>query len=194
MSLGCGLPGGRPCETRAKRLEFAWSREAGSGQAFKVRGCGDDIDILFRGNVVMMETGINSAGSNLPFFQCMHVQPGSTDNTFFWLGGCDFRGLEMVQLHGACVPARFDLDPAVRTHASNSRAAWEAHVAPRCGTPPSRTPSLSRNQIQTPSRNLTRSPRQIPSRNQVTRWSRWTSGRSSARTGYAPARTPTCRW
>ena len=78
MSLGCGLPGGRACENRAKRLEFAWSRPTGSGQAFKVRGCGDDIDILFRGNVVMMETGINSAGSNLPFFQCMHVQPGST--------------------------------------------------------------------------------------------------------------------
>jgi hypothetical protein len=129
MSLGCGLPGGRACENREKRLKFAWARPTGSGQAFKVRGCGDDVDILFRNNVVMMETGINSSGSNLPFFQCMRVQPGSTGNTFFWLGGCDFRGYEMTKLHGACVPARFKLDPAVWTHASNSRAAWDGHVA-----------------------------------------------------------------
>ena len=129
MSLGCGLDGGRPCEDRAKRLKFAWARPTGSGQAFKVRGCGDDVDILFQGNVVMMETGINSSGSNQPFFQCMRVQPGSTGNTFFWLGGCDFRGYDMVKLHGACVPARFKLNPAVFTHASNSRSAWNAHVA-----------------------------------------------------------------
>ena len=129
MSLGCGLDDNKPCEDRDKRLKFAWARPGGSGQAFKVRGCGDEIDILFRGNVVMMETGLNTGASNLPFFQCMHVQPGSTDNTFYWLGGCDFRGLEMTTLHGACVPKAFQLDPAVFTRASNDRAAWEAEVA-----------------------------------------------------------------
>ena len=33
-----------------------------------------------------------------------------------------------------------------------------------------------------------------PDPEQATRSSPWTSGRSSARTGYASARTPTCRW
>jgi hypothetical protein len=129
MSLGCGLDDGKPCEDRSKRLQYAWSRPDGSGQAFKVRGCGDDVDILFRGNIVMMETGINTAGANLPIFQCMRVLPGSTGNTFYWLGACNFRGLEMTSLHGACVPKQFQLDPAVWTHASNDRAAWEAEVA-----------------------------------------------------------------
>ncbi|MGH6896379.1 MAG: hypothetical protein ACREJ5_07515 [Geminicoccaceae bacterium] len=129
MSLGCGLDGGKACENRAKRLKFAWARPQGSGQAFKVRGCGADVDLLFRNNVVMIETGVNIGGSNLPFFQCINLLPGSTGNTFFWLGGCNFRGLEMTKLHGACVPARFKLDPAVWSHASNDRAAWAAHVA-----------------------------------------------------------------
>jgi hypothetical protein len=129
MSLGCGLPGGRACENRAKRLKFAWARPTGSGQAFKVRGCGAEVDLLFRNNVVMMESGVNTAGSNLAFFQCLRLLPGSSGNTFFWLGGCNFRGLEMTQLHGACVPAQFKLNPAVFTRASNSRADWNAHVA-----------------------------------------------------------------
>ena len=139
LSLGCGLDDGRPCEDRDKRLKFDWARPRGSGQAFKVAGSGEAIDILFRGNVVAMgaepterdwtEVGINTAGGNLRFFQDLTVLPGSTGNTFYWLGGCDFRGLEMVELHGACVPERFELEPAVWTHASNDRAAWEAEVA-----------------------------------------------------------------
>jgi hypothetical protein len=129
MSLGCGLDGGKACENRAKRLKYAWARPQGSGQAFKSRGCGADVDMLFRNNVVMMETGVNTAASNLPFFQCLRLQPGSTGNTFYWLGGCNFRGLEMTRLHGACVPARFKLDPKVWTKASNSRSAWQAAVA-----------------------------------------------------------------
>ena len=129
MSLGCGLDSGRPCENRSKRLSSAWSRPQGSGQAMKVRGCGNNVDILFRGNSVMMETGLNTGGANLAFFQCMNLLPGSTGNTFYWLGGCSFRGLQMTTLHGACVPAQFRLDPAVWTRASNNRAAWQAEVA-----------------------------------------------------------------
>jgi hypothetical protein len=129
MSLGCGLDGGKACENRAKRLKYAWARPQGSGQAFKSRGCGADVDMLFRNNVVMMETGVNTAASNLVFFQCLRLLPGSTGNTFYWLGGCSFRGLEMTKLHGACVPARFKLDPKVWTKASNSRSAWQAEVA-----------------------------------------------------------------
>lgn len=139
MSLGCGLDDDNPCEDRDKRLKYAWARPIGSGQAFKVRGCGEEIDMLFRGNAVMMgleetpdgwrEVGFNTAGSNLSIFQCMNVLPGSTDNTFYWLGGCDFRGLEMEQVDGACVPKQFKLDPAVWTHVSNDRDAWEAEVA-----------------------------------------------------------------
>ena len=139
MSLGCGLDDGRPCEDRDKRLKFGWARPRGSGQAFKVAGSGQAIEILFQGNVVAMgaepvdgawvEVGINTAPPNLRFFQDLTVLPGSTGNTFYWLGGCDFDGLEMTTLHGACVPARFELDPAVWTRASNDRAAWETEVA-----------------------------------------------------------------
>ena len=140
ISLGCQLDGKKPCEDRAKRLGYAWSRPVGNGQFFKVNGCGADIDILFKGNSVMMgasqaadgswyEVGFNTAGANLSFFQCMNILPGSTGNSFYWLGGCDFKGLKMVQLHGACVPEMFKLDPAIFTLASNSRPEWEARVA-----------------------------------------------------------------
>ena len=139
MSLGCGLDDGRPCEDRDKRLKFGWSRPRGSGQALKLAGCGDFVDVLFRNNVVAMgaelvdgewvELGINTAGANLRFFQCAHVDPASTGNTFYWLGGCTFRGLEMTTLHGACVPKQFALDPDIWTAASNDRDAWLAEVA-----------------------------------------------------------------
>jgi hypothetical protein len=36
-----------------------------------------------------MESGLNTAGSQLPIFQRMRLQPGSTNSTF-WLSGCDF--------------------------------------------------------------------------------------------------------
>jgi hypothetical protein len=38
-----------------------------------------------------MESGLNTAGSQLPIFPRMRLQPGST-NTTFWLSGCNFRG------------------------------------------------------------------------------------------------------
>jgi hypothetical protein len=139
MSLGCGLDDGLPCEDRDKRLKYGWARPRGSGQAIKLAGCGEAVDILFRNNVVAIgaelvdgewvELGINTSGSNLRFFQCAQVDPASTGNTFYWLGGCDFRGLEMTTLHGACVPRKFELDPDVWTAASNDRDAWLAEVA-----------------------------------------------------------------
>lgn len=125
----------------------------GSSAPFKVRGFGDDagcghgITIRFRGNHFMagasiaapgpdgefytsddlwQEDGFHTPARNLDFFQCMEVTPDSTDNTFYWLGGCDFEGFTMVQLHGACVPQEFNLSPAQWTAASNSREQWLA--------------------------------------------------------------------
>jgi hypothetical protein len=143
MSLGCGVANGN-CENRAKRLADPYSRPRGSGQAFKVRGCGDQVDMLFRGNRVMMgaelvggqwqPVGLNTAAAPA-LFQCIRIQPGSTGNTFYWLGptpaNCSgvAAGLSFTRLHGACVPAQFKLNPAVFTAASNDRAAWLAAVA-----------------------------------------------------------------
>jgi hypothetical protein len=118
---------------------------------FKLRNY-DKITIVFKGNSVAMGAGIAGAGPDRQFYTAddvwqeigfhtpernldfflngplnnpgVKLDPASTGNTFYWLGGCDFAGLTMVQLHGACVPAEFKLDPAVWTAASNSRTEW----------------------------------------------------------------------
>jgi hypothetical protein len=129
MSLGCGLPGGKACEDRDKRLKYAWSKPTGSGQPWKDQGDASYVNMTFRNNAVMAETGINQASSNHPFVKSgWRLDPSSTNNAFYWLGGCNYPGYEMETVHGACVPKLFNIDPRVFTRVSNSRAEWDAVV------------------------------------------------------------------
>jgi hypothetical protein len=145
MSLGCGLDGKAACEDRAKRLGDPWSNPVGNGQAFKINGCGQWTEMLFKGNAVMMgadqdkngtwyNVGFNTAKANLPFTQCIKMTPGSTNNRFYWLGAtppnCSGKagGLSFTKLYNACVPAEFKLSPQMFSAASNDRQAWLGEV------------------------------------------------------------------
>jgi hypothetical protein len=76
-----------------------------------------------------MESGLNTAGSQLPIFQRMRLQPGST-NTTFWLSGCNFRGSLLDSAVCGPMPAT---DRAERREIARWRAkVWMVRRRLRC--------------------------------------------------------------
>jgi hypothetical protein len=135
MSLGCGLPDGKACEDRAKRLKYAWACPTGSGQPWKVTNNNKLVRMRYANNAAMIEGCINQSKSNLRWFNpaAITLLPGSTGNRFYYLG--TGKGLTMINVTNpdgskARVPAEFGIVPGpVWARVSNSRPEWEAEIA-----------------------------------------------------------------
>jgi hypothetical protein len=119
------------CENREKRLEFAWSGPSSpkykiqTGQAHKVRGCGEAIRFRYHGNIVLQDRQPNTNGSTLPFFQCIVIEE-SSNNVYVWAGPLSWPGLAFETLTNpdgstARVPAAFQLDYRDRAHLRGGR-------------------------------------------------------------------------
>jgi hypothetical protein len=125
MSLGCGLPDGKPCEDRAKRLKYAWACPTGSGQPWKVRDNPGLFTMTFANNAAMIEGCINQTKANIKWWGGIKLTPESKNNRFYYLGtGKGFTMVEVTNADGskARVPAEFGIAPGPVWARSATRA------------------------------------------------------------------------
>lgn len=131
------------------RFEYPWVGTVPmdvSGQVFKTVSDGSGMTLLFKNNILRLDSAPATKLSNLNLLPSgATIDPASGGNVFVWLGGSP-TGLTMETIDGVAVPEAFEIDPNIWTVTDDvsqwnaSRTTWLNDVWYN-GSPPNPMPT-----------------------------------------------------